>query len=101
MPTVRPKIGDEKWEVEWVSELAFDENGNMDIDRNKHSFKYFPDKESALAFAKKIWPNTVKTIGVVEVMPIRFVPYDEDDTDPYIGFWESCGEIIHIEEDES
>lgn len=99
----RPRIGDEAWEVEWVSKLAFYE-GTQDVwhDRCEYSFRHFPNRGLAMAFAKKVWPDAKKTFGVVEITPIRFVPYDDDDAAmyPHVGYWEHSGDTEYVSDSE-
>lgn len=97
----RARIGDKRWEVEWVSKLVFDEYGDMDIDRNEVSYAHFDSENEAVAYVKTVWPIAEKTIGQVEVTPIRFVPYDDDDADiyPHVGFWEHYGETLYFTDD--
>ena len=98
----KPRIGDEAWRVEWISELAFYE-GTEEIDRDacKESSRAFSTWEAALAFANKIWPTTTDKFGIVEITPIRFAPYDEDEAGiyPHVGFWEDSGDSKIISDD--
>ncbi len=98
----RPRVGDETWEVEWVSKMAFyPDSTDVDRDRCESSYRYFDTYEEALAFAAKTWPETTDKFGIVEIMPKWFVPYEEEDADiyPHLGFWESCGDVKIISDD--
>lgn len=90
----RPRIGDERYQVEWCSRLAFyADSTDVDHDRCEMSVAYFADHDEARQFAESIWPKTHDTFGVVEVDLVEFVPYDDDDavTMPHVGYWEHRG----------
>ncbi len=97
----RPRVGDRAVEVEWCSKMAVDENGDCDHDQCTMSVRLFPNREEALAFAVKTWPETTKTFGIVSIMPIRFVAYDDDDrySYPNLGYWESAGDCEYVSDD--
>ena len=88
----RPRIGDEHWEVEWLAEIAIDENGDHDPDRSTYTFRYFKNESKARAFAREIYPQSKS--GAVRITPERFVPYDEGDAlrFPHAGFWEATAD---------
>lgn len=88
----KPTVGDVAWEVEWLSCIVRDDNGDMDMDSSEWSCRLLATKEAADVYARKVYPKSLN--GSVLITPQRFVPYDEDDAVKYpqVGFWESCGD---------
>ena len=104
------RLGDREYRIEWTSEIFIDENGDMDIDRNKQSIKTFPadQYEQAKKFAEEIYvkeavyTNKSKTMfstmsvgGVVSLRLFEFVPFDDEDRSPHVGFWTEIGFTEH------
>jgi hypothetical protein len=52
----KPKVGDEAWFVEWVSELAFDECNDLDRDNCKRKTRKAATRDEAEKIAKDAWP---------------------------------------------
>lgn len=55
----------ERYEVDWCEQLAFDENGDHDMDRERRSVAHFPTFAEAIAAAKDVLRRDV--YGAVEV----------------------------------
>ncbi len=93
----RNRVGDTAWEVEWLSFLFVDENGDSDPDRSTYSTAMFKTKEAADDFARKIYPESKS--GSVAITPMQFMPYDEEDAYemPYVGLWEATGDSDYFE----
>ena len=51
------QIGDVRWECEWCTKYAIDENGDHDFDADVMSTRDFPSIEEARAFAKTLTPE--------------------------------------------
>jgi hypothetical protein len=94
-----PRVGDKKWEVDWVSKLAFYE-GTDEIDRDscKHTYRFFSTKEKALECAKEVWPSTTTAFGIVEVTECEFMAYDEGDP-PHVGYWNYISDSLIISDE--
>ncbi len=43
----RPRVGNEAWEVEWLSHIVEDECGDMDPDRSTYSVRMFSTEAAA------------------------------------------------------
>lgn len=51
------QVGDVRWECEWCTKYAIDENGDHDFDADEMTFRDFPTIEEARAFAKTCQPQ--------------------------------------------
>lgn len=51
------QVGDVRWECEWCTKYAIDENGEHDFDADEMTFRDFPTIEEARAFAKTCRPQ--------------------------------------------
>lgn len=60
-------IGESGFEVEWCSEIAIDEYGDRDLDRDTYNFRDFRTKAAAMKFAKQIFPTDQN--GAVRITP--------------------------------
>lgn len=73
-PTIPPypRNGDEAWLVEWVAELAFDANGDVDWNNCKEAEQLVATREQAEELARKVYPQTVGKTGCVHYRLMRF-----------------------------
>jgi len=94
----KPMVGDERYRVEWCESIPIDENGDGDLDAAVYRRRLFATHTAAIAFAKSVLPRDA--FGAVDVTPIRFVAYDDDDAIiyPHVGFWEDVGDGETIDE---
>jgi hypothetical protein len=97
----RPRVGDTCWMVEWCSALAFDEVGDVDRDNCTDVVRRVATMEEAEALARKVWPATTNTFGVVSYWPAEFVGFDELDAVryPHAGYWEATADAQCYEGD--
>jgi hypothetical protein len=97
----KPKVGDEAWFVEWVSELAFDECNDLDRDNCKRKTGKAATRDEAEKIAKDAWPEAETLLGYVEYWPSEFFPYDEEDAAryPHAGYWNATGDVEVYEGD--
>src|SRR5262245_11962459 len=97
---MKPKIGDETWEVEWCSMCPKNKEGDYELDQASYSFRHCKAKGNAVNHARKVYPACL--FGSVRITPMRFVPYDEDDaaTMPHAGYWDAIGDVEYYEGEE-
>jgi hypothetical protein len=68
---MKTKIGQELWEVEWCSQLAYDQGGDLRPDGCTYSVRRLPTKNQAESFARHIYPQD--RLGSVRITPVRAV----------------------------
>jgi hypothetical protein len=99
----RPRVGDERWFVEWCVKLGkADENdpdSEWDRDSDVYRSRAVATKEEAEKLAREVYP--MDQYGAVAYWPAEFVAYDEDHAAdyPHVGFWEDTGDAEHYEGD--
>lgn len=74
MTTTKPrqfKVGESGWEVEWCSQLAYQDpehpEDGIDPDQCVYEFRNFRTRDAAMAFAREIFPND--QFGSVRITP--------------------------------
>ena len=87
------QLGDSGWEVEWCESIPLDENGDALMDELPMQCRNFLDKESAIKFAKKIYPKDA--FGSVRITPFTIEPLS--DTWPYGRHMEYTADSEHYE----
>lgn len=98
----RPHVGDETWFVEWCSKLAwktYADGSRGDVDRDNCTMqrRQFATRTQAETFARKVWPKTHQTFGVVAFWPAKFTAYEPLDH-PWIGYWDAIGDVEVIDD---
>lgn len=93
--TSKPRVGDERWEIEWCVKAWIDPEDGVtgDPDRDVMSSRMFPDEKSAQQFAVDIFLKDQR--GAVSITPMRFTM---EDADLYPrGHWEYSGDTYYFE----
>jgi hypothetical protein len=79
-------FGQRAFEVEWCNNLPFDECGDGDFDHADCVSKVFRTKESALDYARKVFPLDV--FGSVSIREVEYTQYEPGFPG---GYWDAIG----------
>lgn len=87
----RPRVGDERWSVDWVKEIGWIDPARPDLgcdpDRDVIVHRSFATRDEAMKYVREVMPLALGR--EVMLWPEEFVPYDEDDRHkyPHAGCW--------------
>lgn len=93
------RLGNEKWEVEWLKkeDAVFDSAGDPDPYNSNYSVEEFKSLSAAEEFARKVLPECFW--GAVQIRHFIYMPLDLDPAEgfsPFAGQWEQQGELIEV-----
>ena len=91
MLRTRPKLGDTKFQVDYI---ALDENGECNPDDARHRYKSFTTLEAAREWCKANFAKAVQ--GFMEIDEMRYSTW-ADDGDLELAHWKYVGETEYYE----
>jgi len=90
----RSKLGDIKFQVDYIVETPLNEYGECDPDDAVHRYKSFTTLEAARAWCKENFAKAVQ--GFMEIDEMRYTTWPDDD-DLELAHWEHIGETEYYE----